>query len=55
MHGENADKGAGLHLINRIGEVEEVAHIVYAVAKNKYVTGAIIKVDGGMGAGHHLN
>jgi NAD(P)-dependent dehydrogenase (short-subunit alcohol dehydrogenase family) len=55
MHGENADKGAGLHLINRIGEVEEVAQMVYAIAKNKYVTGAIINVDGGMGAGHHLN
>lgn len=55
MHGDNADKGAGLHLINRIGEVEEVAQMVYAIAKNKYVTGAIINVDGGMGAGHHLN
>jgi NAD(P)-dependent dehydrogenase (short-subunit alcohol dehydrogenase family) len=55
MHGDNADKGAGLHLINRIGEVEEIAQMVYAIAKNKYVTGAIINVDGGMGAGHHLN
>jgi NAD(P)-dependent dehydrogenase (short-subunit alcohol dehydrogenase family) len=55
MHGEDADKGASLHLINRIGEAEEVAQMVYAIAKNKYVTGAIINVDGGMGAGHHLN
>lgn len=55
MHGEAADQGAGLHLLNRIGEVEEVAHMVYAIAKNKFVTGAIIHVDGGMGAGHHLN
>jgi NAD(P)-dependent dehydrogenase (short-subunit alcohol dehydrogenase family) len=55
MHGEDADKGASLHLINRIGEVEEVAQMVYAIAKNKFVTGAIIHVDGGMGAGHHLN
>ncbi|QHT65210.1 SDR family oxidoreductase [Rhodocytophaga rosea] len=55
MHGENADKAASLHLINRIGEVEEVAQMVYAIATNKYVTGAIIHVDGGMGAGHHLN
>jgi polyisoprenoid-binding protein YceI len=38
-----------------IGEAEEVAHIVYAIAKNSYVTGAIIDVDGGMKAGHHLN
>jgi NAD(P)-dependent dehydrogenase (short-subunit alcohol dehydrogenase family) len=55
MHGAAADQGAGLHLLNRIGEVEEVAHMVYAIAKNKFVTGAIIHVDGGMGAGHHLN
>nr|WP_295922093.1 SDR family oxidoreductase [uncultured Dyadobacter sp.] len=54
MHGDNADAAAGLHLINRIGEVEEVAQMVYAVAKNSYISGAIIAVDGGMGAGHHL-
>jgi NAD(P)-dependent dehydrogenase (short-subunit alcohol dehydrogenase family) len=55
MHGEHADHSAGLHLLNRIGEVEEVAHMIYAVAKNTFVSGAIINVDGGMGAGHHLN
>jgi NAD(P)-dependent dehydrogenase (short-subunit alcohol dehydrogenase family) len=55
MHGDHADQAAGLHLINRVGEVDEVAHMVYAIAKNKLVTGAIISVDGGMGAGHHLN
>jgi NAD(P)-dependent dehydrogenase (short-subunit alcohol dehydrogenase family) len=55
MHGEDADNGAGLHLLNRIGEAEEVAHMVYAIAKNKFVTGAIINVDGGMAAGHHIN
>ncbi len=55
MHGDNADAAAGLHLVNRVGEVEEVAQMVYAIAKNTYVSGAIINVDGGMGAGHHLN
>lgn len=55
MHGDNADKAAGLHLINRVGEVNEVAQMIYAVTKNKLITGAIINVDGGMGAGHHLN
>lgn len=55
MHGEKADEGAGLHLLNRIGEVEEVAHMIYTLAKNRFVTGTIINVDGGMGAGHHLN
>lgn len=54
MHGEHADNNAGLHLLNRVGEVEEVAQMVYAVAKNNFVSGAIINVDGGMGAGHNL-
>lgn len=55
MHGEHADKAAGLHLIYRVGEVEEVAQVVYAIAKNTYVSGAIINVDGGMSGGHHFN
>lgn len=55
MHGDDADKQAGIHLINRIGETEEVAQMVYSLAKNRFVTGAIIHVDGGMGAGYHLN
>ena len=55
MHGENADQSAGLHLINRVGEVEEVAQVIYAVAKSAFVNGAIINVDGGMAAGHNLN
>ncbi|PTQ98185.1 NAD(P)-dependent dehydrogenase (short-subunit alcohol dehydrogenase family) [Mucilaginibacter yixingensis] len=54
MHGEHADAAAGIHLLKRIGEVDEVAQMVYAVAKNTFVSGAIINVDGGMGAGHHL-
>lgn len=54
MHGDKADDSAFLHLLNRVGEVEEIAHMVYAVAKNKYTTGAIIAVDGGMTAGHNL-
>jgi NAD(P)-dependent dehydrogenase (short-subunit alcohol dehydrogenase family) len=55
MHGTDIDKNAGLHLINRIGEVEDIAQMAYAVAKNKFISGAIINVDGGMGAGHNLN
>jgi len=55
MHGDNADKSAGLHLLNRVGEVEDVAEMVYTVAKSNFITGAIINVDGGMGAGHNLN
>lgn len=55
MHGEDADQSAGLHLVNHIGEVEDVAQMVYTVAKSNFISGAIINVDGGMGAGHHLN
>jgi NAD(P)-dependent dehydrogenase (short-subunit alcohol dehydrogenase family) len=55
MHGETADQSAGLHLLNRVGEVEDVAEMVYTVAKSNFITGAIINVDGGMAAGHNLN
>ncbi|HTE00791.1 MAG TPA: SDR family oxidoreductase, partial [Mucilaginibacter sp.] len=54
MHGDNADQSAGLHLLNRVGEVEDIAEMVYTVAKSNFITGAIINVDGGIGAGHNL-
>lgn len=54
MHGKDVDNNAGLHLINRVGEPEEIAQMVHAIAKNKLISGAIINVDGGMGAGHYL-
>ncbi|UPT70471.1 MAG: SDR family oxidoreductase [Flavobacterium sp. JAD_PAG50586_2] len=55
MHGDKADLNAGLHLLNRVGDIEDVAEIVYAVAKSNFITGSIINVDGGKGAGHNLN
>ena len=55
MHGSKADEGAGLHLLNRVGEVEDIAEMVYTVAKSNFISGAIINVDGGMSAGHNLN
>jgi len=55
MHGADLDNNAGIHLINRIGEPGEVAQMIFAIAKNKLISGAIINVDGGMGAGHHLS
>jgi NAD(P)-dependent dehydrogenase (short-subunit alcohol dehydrogenase family) len=54
MHDENIDNNAGIHLINRIGEPQEVAQMVHAIAKNTFISGAIINADGGMGAGHQL-
>ena len=55
MHGDNADQAAGLHLLNRVGEVEDIAEMVYTVAKSNFINGAIINVDGGLGAGRNLN
>jgi len=55
MHGDKADQNAGLHLLNRVGEIEDVAEMVYTIAKSNFITGSIINVDGGKGAGHNLN
>lgn len=55
MHGETVDEAAGLHLLKRVGEVEDIAEMIYTVAKSKFISGAIINVDGGVGAGHNLN
>lgn len=54
MHDESIDNNAGIHLINRIGEPQEIAQMVHAIAKNTFISGAIINADGGMGAGHNL-
>ena len=55
MHGDKADQSAGLHLLNRVGEAQDIAQMVYTIAKNNFINGAIINVDGGMAAGHNLN
>lgn len=55
MHGEHSDSMAGLALVNRVGEVEDIAEMVYTVANSNFINGAIINVDGGQGAGHNLN
>jgi len=55
MHGDSADDSAGLHLLNRVGDAEDIAEMVYTVAKNNFITGAIINVDGGMAAGYNLH
>ncbi|MHC0442876.1 SDR family NAD(P)-dependent oxidoreductase [Flavobacterium sp. 3-210] len=54
MHGDKADQNAGLHLLNRVGEIDDVAEMVYTVAKSNFITGTIINVDGGKAAGHNL-
>ncbi|MBZ4043737.1 SDR family NAD(P)-dependent oxidoreductase [Flavobacterium hibisci] len=55
MHGDTVDQSAGVHLLNRVGEIDDVAEMVYTVAKSNFITGSIINVDGGKAAGHNLN
>jgi NAD(P)-dependent dehydrogenase (short-subunit alcohol dehydrogenase family) len=42
---------AELSPLGRVGEASEVAAMVLAAAENRFVTGAVIPVDGGMTAG----
>ena len=51
---EDADSLAGLHLLDRIGEPEEIANAALLLATNEFVTGTTLKVDGGHVAGHAL-
>ena len=59
MHARNgiddADSLAGLHLLDRIGEPEEIANAALWLASSEFVTGTILKVDGGHVAGHALH
>ena len=50
----DADSLAGLHLVNRIGETNDVAELALYLAGSNFVTGEIINLDGGHVAGHHL-
>ncbi len=51
---ENADSLAGLHLVDRIGEPEELAQVAVQLATNGFISGTTINVDGGHVAGHRL-
>jgi NAD(P)-dependent dehydrogenase (short-subunit alcohol dehydrogenase family) len=51
---EEVDGLAGLHLLNRIGEVSDIAEMAYYLATSNFVTGEILNVDGGHVAGHQL-
>jgi NAD(P)-dependent dehydrogenase (short-subunit alcohol dehydrogenase family) len=48
---DSSDQGPAFNLLNRVGEVTDIAEMVYSVAKSKFINGSIINVDGGMGAG----
>lgn len=51
---ENADSLAGLHLLNRIGEANEVAEAAYYLASSDFITGETINVAGGHTVGHTI-
>ena len=51
---DDADSLSGLHLLNRIGEPEEVAEAAYYLAKSNFITGEIINVAGGHTVGHAI-
>ncbi len=52
-HGIDDTSGlAGLHLLNRIGAPEDVADAVAMLASNDFISGTVLRVDGGHAAGH---
>ncbi len=51
---EDADSLAGLHLLNRIGEAEEVAEAAYYLATSHFITGETVNVAGGHTVGHAI-
>lgn len=51
---EDADSLAGLHLLNRIGEANEIAEAAYYLASADFVTGETINIAGGHTIGHTL-
>ena len=49
---EDADSLAGLHLLNRVGEANEIAEAAYYLAGADFVTGETFNVAGGHTVGH---
>lgn len=49
---DNVDSLAGLHLLNRVGEPEEIAEAAYYLANADFVTGETVNVAGGHTIGH---
>ena len=50
----DADSLAGLHLLNRIGEADEIAETAYYLATSNFITGETINVAGGHTVGHAI-
>ncbi len=51
---DDADSLSGLHLLNRIGEADEIAEAAYYLASSDFITGETINVAGGHTVGHNI-
>lgn len=51
---EDVDDLAKLHLLNRVGEVNEVAEAAYYLATSNFITGETINIAGGHSVGHAI-
>ena len=49
---DDANSLAGLHLLNRVGSPKEMAEAIAMLARNEFITGTTLRVDGGHAAGH---
>lgn len=52
---EDTNSLSGLHLLDRVGEPEEIARAALLMAESDFVTGTLLNVDGGHVAGHALH
>ena len=52
MHPQRRTSLAGLHPIQRMGEVSEIVEAVLYLESAPFVTGETLHVDGGQSAGH---
>ena len=43
---DTAGQGPAYNLLIRVGQVTDIAEMVYTVAKSKFINGSIINVDG---------
>jgi len=49
---ETHDTLAGLHPVNRMGEIDDIVDAIVYLENAPFVTGEILHVDGGQSAGH---
>lgn len=51
---EDVNAMAGLHLLGRVGRSQDMARAILMLAENQFITGTVLRVDGGHSAGHAL-